>query len=344
MAVTERAPLDFSTLPFAYHRTDVNVRYTWRDGQWDDGQETDSEVLPLHMAATCLHYGQAAFEGLKIYEARDGRVLCFRIDENAKRLQHTAEILLMQAPPVELFREAVFRVVRANQRFIPPHGSGATLYIRPLLLGGDACIGVRPANEYIFLVLATPVGPYFKQGFTPTKLVVEEQLDRAAPLGVGSAKAAGNYAAGMRGTIRAKKGGFGEALYLDAREHRYIDELGAANFFGITRDRAYVTPDSASVLRSVTNLSLRTLAADLGYRVEHRPVRVEELRDFVEAGACGTATVITPIESVTWKDESIVYLPDGKPGPHCTELYRALTAVQFGEVEDRHGWTEEIDL
>jgi branched-chain amino acid aminotransferase len=344
MPVTQRADLDFANLPFAYQATDVNVRYTWRDGRWDQGLETDSQVLPLHIGATCLHYGQAAFEGLKIYEAKDGRVLCFRIDENAKRMQHSADTLLMQAPPVELFREAVLRAVRANQRFIPPYGSGATLYVRPLLLGGDARIGVKPADEYIFLVLVTPVGPYFKQGFTPTKLCVDETLDRAAPLGVGAAKAAGNYAAGMRGTMRAKQAGYGEALYLDAREHKYIDELGAANFFGITKDKAYVTPDSPSVLRSITNLSLRTLAQDLGYRVEHRPVLAEELRGFVEAGACGTAAVITPIEAIRFRDEEITYLPDGKPGPHCTELYRALTGIQVGDSADEYGWTEEIQL
>ena len=344
MPVTQRADLDFANLPFAYQATDVNVRYTWRDGRWDEGVETDSDILPLHIGATCLHYGQAAFEGLKIYEANDGRVLCFRIEENAKRMQHSADTLLMQAPPVQLFREAVLRAVRANQRFIPPYGSGATLYVRPLLLGGDARIGVKPADEYIFLVLVTPVGPYFKQGFTPTKLCVDETLDRAAPHGVGSAKAAGNYAAGMRGTMRAKQAGYGEALYLDAKEHKYIDELGAANFFGVTKDKAYVTPDSPSVLRSITNLSLRTLAQDLGYRVEHRPVPAEELRDFVEAGACGTAAVITPIEAIRFRDEEITYLPDGNPGPHCTELYRALTGIQLGDREDEHGWTEEIQL
>lgn len=344
MPMTQRAELDFAHLPFAYQRTDVNVRYRWRDGTWDAGEETDSEVLPLHMAATCLHYGQAVFEGLKIYETARGKLLGFRIDENAKRMQHSAETLMMQAPSVELFREAVLRAVRANRRFIPPYGSGATLYVRPLLLGGDARIGVKPADEYLFVVMVTPVGPYFKEGFSPTKLWVDESLDRAAPRGVGAAKAAGNYAAGMRATMRAKRAGYGEALYLDAARHELIDELGAANFFGITRDKAYVTPDSPSVLRSITNLSLRTLAQELGYRVEHRPVRAEELRDFVEAGACGTAAVITPIESIHFRGEEIVYLADGKPGPHCTELYRALTEIQWGDAADEHGWTEEIEL
>ncbi|MBI4700571.1 MAG: branched-chain amino acid aminotransferase [Deltaproteobacteria bacterium] len=344
MPVKDRAQLDYAHLPFAYLKTDANVRYTWRAGAWDGGVETDSETLPLHMAATALHYGQAVFEGLKAYEARDGRVLCFRVAENAKRMIRSAEMLLMQAPPVELFCSAVVRAVRANQRFIPPYGSGASLYIRPLLIGSGPRIGVGPADEYLFLVLVTPVGPYFKQGFAPTRLVVEEEIDRAAPLGVGSAKAAGNYAAGMRGTVKAKRAGYGEALYLDAREHKYVDELGAANFFGITRDRAYVTPDSPSVLASVTNMSLRTLAARLGYRVELRPVAAQELRDFVEAGACGTAAVITPIESVTMRGATTVYLKDGRPGPCCTELYRALTAVQLGEAPDDDGWTEEIAL
>ncbi len=344
MPVTGRANLDFASLPFGYLKTDVNVRYTWRDGKWDDGIETDSEIIPMHIAATCLHYGQEAFEGLKVYEAKDGRVLGFRIEENAKRMRHSAEMLMMAQPPIELFRNAVHRVVRANQRFIAPYGSGAALYVRPLLIGTGARIGVRPADEYMLLMLVTPVGPYFKKGFSPTKLIVEEGLDRAAPLGVGTAKAGGNYAAGMRGTSRAKQSGFGEALYLDAREHKYIDELGAANFFGITRAKVYVTPKSPSILRSITNLSLRTLAPDLGYAVEERTVELEELRQFIEAGACGTAAVITPVESITLRGEEIIYLKDGKPGPHCTALYRGLTTIQCGDAPDKYGWTEEIKI
>jgi branched-chain amino acid aminotransferase len=344
MCTANRADLDYANLPFAYQKTDVNIRYTFRDGRWDGGVETDSEILPLHIAATCLHYGQAAFEGMKVYEAKDGRVLGFRMEENARRIQHSAELLYMQAPPVDIFLSAVRRMVKANARFVPPYGSGASLYVRPLIIGTGARIGVRPADEYVFLVLVTPVGPYFKQGFSPTKLLVEEEMDRAAPLGVGSAKAGGNYAAGMRGTVRARERGYGEALYLDAREHRYIDELGAANFFGITKDKVYVTPKSPTILRSITNMSLRTLAADMGYRVEERPVLAEELRNFVEAGACGTAAVITPVESVTIRGEEIVYLKDGKPGPHCTALYQALTSIQCGDEPDKFGWTEVIEI
>jgi branched-chain amino acid aminotransferase len=342
MKAIEKADLDFATLPFDFQKTDVNVRYRWRDGKWDDGTETDSELLPLHIAASALHYGQAAFEGLKVYEAKDGRILSFRVEENAKRMQHSAEMLSMQAPPEELFVSAVERVVRANKRFVPPYGSGASLYVRPLLIGSGARIGVSPADEYLFLVLVTPVGPYFKQGFSPTKLIVEEEHDRAAPHGVGTAKAGGNYAAGMRATVKARANGYGEALYLDSKEHKYIDELGAANFFGITKDKAYVTPKSPSILRSITNLSLRTLAADLGYRVEERPVVVDELDDFVETGACGTAAVITPIESITFRDRTIVYLEDGKPGPHCTALYERLTGIQYGDLPDDHHWMREI--
>ncbi len=344
MGITERAALDFANLPFAYHRTDVNVRYTWREGSWDDGVMSDSETLPLHIAATALHYGQALFEGLKVYESQNGRVLSFRVGENAKRMQYSAEQLKMQAPPVDLFVDAVTRVVRANQRFIPPFGSGASLYVRPLLIGSGPRIGLTPPDEYVFLILVTPVGAYFKRGFSPTKLVIEDEFDRAAPLGVGSAKASGNYAASMRATAKARAAGYGEALYLDAREHQYVEELGMANFFGITRDRAYVTPESPAVLRSITNMSLQTLAADMGYKVEKRRVPIKELRDFVETGACGTAAVITPIESIAVRGEEIIYLKDGKPGPHCTSFYEALTRIQLGEAEDKHGWTREIDL
>lgn len=344
MPVRDRAALDYPSLPFAYHRTDVNVRYRFRAGRWDDGEESTSEQLPLHVAATALHYGQAVFEGLKIYEARDGRALGFRIRDNAERMVHSARTLVMEPPPVELFHEAVLRAVRANQRFIPPYGSGASLYVRPLLLGTEARIGVRPADEYLLLVLVTPVGPYFKSGFAPTKVLLEEEFDRAAPRGVGTAKAAGNYAAGLRATTRARSAGYGEALYLDAQRRTHIEELGAANFFGISPERAYVTPRSGSVLGSITNRSLQALAPKLGYRVEARDVPLGELDRFVEAGACGTAAVITPIQSITVRGREIVYLPDGRPGPHCTTLYQALTAVQCGDGADEWGWTEEITL
>lgn len=337
----ERAPLNFSELPFGYLQTDINVRYKFQNGSWNAGEETDSQEMPLHIAAPALHYGQAVFEGLKVYTSKEDRALLFRPEQNARRMRHSADMLCMIAPPEELFLEAVERVVRANRRFLPPYGEGATLYVRPLLLGTGAKIGVSPAEEYLFMVMVTPVGPYFKNGFSSTKLMIEDEVVRAMPGGLGTAKAGGNYAAGMRGFVKAKKGGYGEALYLDSSK-RFIDELGAGNFFGISEGKRYITPDSQTVLESVTNDSLQVLAADLGYKVEKRPVPVHELFDFQEAGACGTAAVITPVESITYKGETITYLEDGKPGPHCTELYRALTQLQTGDAPDPYGWTREI--
>ncbi len=344
MGVIERADLDFASLAFEYRKTDINIRYTFRDGKWDDGIETSDDTVPMHIAATCLHYGQEAFEGLKIYQAKDGRVLSFRVEENAKRMAHSADLLVMKAPPVDIFKSAVERVVKANKRFIPPYGSGSALYVRPLILGITPRIGVKPADDFMFMVLVTPVGPYFKAGFSATKILLDGTIDRAAPQGVGTAKAGGNYAAGLRGTVKAREAGFGEALYLDAKEMKYVEELGAANFFGITKDGAYVTPKSPTILRSITNMSLRTVAADLGYKVEERAVPFTEISEFVEVGACGTAAVISPIQSITYQGKEIVYLPDEKPGPHCTKLYNALTAIQYGDAPDTHGWTEEIKL
>ena len=337
----ERAPLNYAELPFGYVQTDANVRYTYRNGSWDAGVEMDKQELPLHIAATALHYGQAVFEGLKVYTTKDDRALLFRPEENAKRFQHSAEMLCMVAPPEELFVEAVERAVRANRRFLPPYGEGATLYVRPLLLGMTARIGVSPADEYLFMVMVTPVGPYFKNGFSSTKLMIEDKFARAMPGGLGTAKAGGNYAAGMRGFVKAKQGGYGEALYLD-NSKRFIDELGAGNFFGISEGKRYITPDSQTVLQSITNDSLQTLARDLGYTVEKRPVPVDELFEFIEAGACGTAAVITPVESIAYKGETITYLKDGKPGPHCTKLYNALTHLQSGDAPDPYGWTREV--
>ncbi|MFQ5412228.1 MAG: aminotransferase class IV, partial [Phycisphaerae bacterium] len=219
-----KADLDWANLSFGYLKTDYNIRYTFRNGAWDGGTLTTDESLSLHMAATCLHYGQECFEGLKAFETRDGDIAVFRIDENARRMVGSSRKILMAPVPEEMFIDAVFRVVNANRRFVPPYGTGAALYIRPLLLGTGPQVGVRPAEEYKFLVFVTPVGPYFKTGFKPVHLIVEEHIDRAAPLGVGNAKVGGNNAAGMRASLAAKQKGYTEVLYLDAREKRYIDE------------------------------------------------------------------------------------------------------------------------
>ena len=339
-----RADLDWRNMGFGYMKTDTNIRYTWKNGTWDKGIETDSEMITMHMAATCLHYGQEAFEGLKAFEHKNGEVGVFRIEENAKRMARTARKIFMQPVSEEMFIEAVFRAVNANRRFVPPYGTGASLYIRPLLIGTGPQVGVRPAEEYTFMVFVTPVGPYFKTGFKPVSLIVEEEFDRAAPNGVGDIKVGGNYAAGLRASIRAKERGYTEVLYLDAKEKKYIDESGPANFFAITRDDRYITPSSQSILPSVTNMSLFALAEEMGMSPERRPVEVKEIFDFTEAGCCGTAAVITPVGSITWGDRTVTYSKDGNAGPRCTELYHRLTAIQLGDAEDTHGWIRIIPV
>lgn len=337
-----KADLDWKNLDFGYHKTDFNIRYTWRNGTWDRGVLSADETVPLHIAATALHYGQECFEGLKVFQTKRGDVVVFRIEENARRLVRSCRKILMEPVPEELFIEAVTRVVNANRRFVPPYGTGASLYVRPLVIGTGPQVGVKPAGEYMFMVLVTPVGPYFKTGFKPVDLVVEEEVDRAAPLGVGDVKVGGNYAAGLRATVGARKHGFTEVLYLDAKEKRYIDESGPANFFAITKDGQYVTPDSPSILPSITNMSLITLAEEMGLRPQRRPIDVEEIFAFTEAGCCGTAAVITPVGSITYRDRKVVYAEDGRPGPNCVKLYQTLRAIQLGDMPDKYGWVRRI--
>lgn len=342
--IMDRVELNWRDLPFDYVRTDCHLEYNFKDGKWDGGVVVEDDKLNISIAATGLHYGQECFEGLKAYETKDGRVLVFRPDENGKRMIRTAKKVLMEAPPVELFVEAVDRVVQLNKRFIPPYGSGASLYIRPLLLGVTGTVGIKPSREYMFVVFATPVGPYFKGGLKPIKLKVEEDVDRAAPGGVGDAKLGGNYAAGLRASYGARADGFSEVLYLDAKEKHYIDESGAANFFGITKDGVYVTPESPSILPSITNKSLVQLAKDEGMKVERRPVHVEELFEFVEAGLVGTAAIIAPVGSITYRDKVISYPTGEGIGPMSKRLYDRLTGIQAGDVEDTHEWTREISI
>jgi branched-chain amino acid aminotransferase len=337
-----KAPLDWPKLDFGYRKTDANIRFTCKDGAWDQGVLTPDETIPMHMAATCLHYGQECFEGLKAFETKKGDVVVFRIDENARRIARSCKKILMTPVPEDLFINAVFRVINANRRFVPPYGTGASLYIRPLVIGTGAQVGVKPATEYMFLVFVTPVGPYFKTGFKPVNLIVEENVDRAAPQGVGDIKVGGNYAAGIRASMAAREKGFTEVLYLDAKHKRYIDESGPANFFGITKDDQYVTPDSESILPSITNKSLITLAEESGLRPQRREIDVEEIFGFKEAGCCGTAAVITPVGSITYRDRKAVYSQDGQAGPRCTELYTKLTKIQVGDLPDKYGWVRVV--
>ena len=330
--------LDWGKLSFGYQPTDYNVRCHYRNGKWGEIEVCSDEYLKLHMAATSLHYGQEAFEGLKAYRCPDGKVRVFRMDENAARLQATSRGIMMPEVPIELFEEMVKKVVRLNQEYIPTYESGATLYIRPLLIGTSAQVGVRPANEYCFLIFVTPVGPYFKGGFSSNPYVIVRDFDRAAPLGTGTYKIGGNYAASLRANHIAHKKGYASEFYLDSKEKKYVDECGAANFFGI-KNNTYITPESSSILPSITNKSLMQIAEDLGMKVECRPVSVEELETFEEAGACGTAAVISPISHLDDMETGKIYNFGDKPGPWSTKLYNTLRGIQYGTIEDQHGWT-----
>ena len=336
--------IDWTNLAFGYMKTDYNVRCYFRDGKWSLPELETSEHLNLHMAATCLHYGQEVFEGLKAFRGKDGKVRIFRMRENALRLQSSCRGIMMAELPVELFEEMVLLAVKKNERFVPPHGSGASLYIRPLLIGTSAQVGVKPAAEYTFLIFVTPVGPYFKEGFKPTPMVILREYDRAAPLGTGTYKVGGNYAASLKSGQLAHEMGYSAVLYLDAREKKYIDECGPANFFGI-KDNTYITPKSESILPSITNKSLMQLAQDMGLKVERRPVLEEELATFEEAGACGTAAVISPISRIDdlSEDRTSEFAKDGKAGPISEKLYNKLRAIQDGDEQDKYGWVTIVE-
>ncbi|MDR2041859.1 MAG: branched-chain amino acid aminotransferase, partial [Tannerella sp.] len=271
--------LNWAELPFGYLKTDYNIRCAYRQGRWGELEVSSSEIINIHMAATCLHYGQEAFEGLKAFRGKDGKIRVFRMDENARRLQASSRGIRMAEFPVDKFGEAVRKVIRLNERFVPPHGSGASLYIRPLLLGLGAQVGVAPASEYLFLVFVTPVGPYFKTGFKPVPVCILREYDRAAPRGTGAIKVGGNYAASLAAGHLAHEKGYAAVLYLDPQQREYLDECGPANFFAI-RENTYITPESGSILPSITNMSLRQLAADMGLKVERRSIPVAELATF----------------------------------------------------------------
>ncbi len=310
--------------------------------KWGEFEFTQSEEITMHMAATCLHYGQEAFEGMKAFRGVDGKIRLFRPYENAKRMYRTAEGIMMAPVPEELFVKACIEVVKRNERFVPPAGSGASLYLRPLLIGTGAEVGVKPADEYLFVVFAGPVGPYFKEGFKPVKFQIVEDYDRAAPLGTGTFKVGGNYAASLKSGQRAHDEGFSNCIYLDAIHKKYIDEAGAANFFGI-KNNTYCTPKSSSILPSITNMSLRQLAADMGMKVEERPIEVEELSTFEEVAACGTAAVVSPICQIEDRGTKKLYNYGTEAGPVCTKLYETLKGIQEGKLEDKHNWNLVVE-
>jgi branched-chain amino acid aminotransferase len=336
--------LDWKSLPFGYIKTDYNVRCYYHNGQWGELEISSSEYINLHMAATALHYGQEAFEGMKAFMGKDGQIRLFRWDENSRRMKISAEGIMMAEVPDDLFHKAIVTAVQMNKRFIPPYGSGASLYIRPLLIGSGAQVGVKAASEYLFLVFVTPVGPYFKEGFMPVDMMITRTFDRAAPLGTGHIKVGGNYAASLRALNVAHKKGYASALFLDACEKKYIDEAGPANFFGI-KNSTYVTPESRSILPSITNKSLQQIAKDMGMKVEIRPVPVEELDTFDEVGACGTAAVISPVRSIVDESTGKTYqfCKNDEPGAISRKLYEKLTEIQTGDLPDPYGWIEFVE-
>ena len=329
--------IDWKNLGFDYMKTDVNARFYYKDGKWSEMEITDDEYIKMHMSTTCLHYGLECFEGLKAFRGVDGKVRIFRTDENAKRMQSSARKLCLPEPTVEMFVNACYEVVKRNIDYVPPYESGASLYLRPVLIGSKVGLGVKASPEAMLIVFCSPVGPYFKGGMKPIKVVVDRMQDRAAPRGTGDIKAGGNYASSILSGEKAHTMGYSNVMYLDATEHKYIEECGAANFFGI-KDNTYVTPKSPSILPSITNKSLRTLAEDMGMKVEERPIAIDEIGEFEEAGACGTAAVISPIESVYDLDTDVKVTYGTEVGKTSLALYNRLQDIQYGRAEDKFGW------
>ncbi len=335
--------IDWSALEgFGYRKCGRNIRAEFKNGQWGELQLTDSEYIPLHMSAPSLHYGTQAFEGLKAFRGADGKVRLFRPYENAKRMASSARQLCMAEVPEELFVKAVIEVVKDNIDFVPPYGMGASLYIRPLLIGTDAVLGVKPGHEYMFCVFVSPVGSYFKDKLAPMNIIIDKDHDRAAPHGTGHVKCGGNYAASIYSGMKAHTSGYSDVLYVDAVERKYIEECGAANFFGI-KEGTYVTPKSRSILPSITNMSLRQIAEDMGLKIEQRPISLDELSSFDECGACGTAAVISPIGDIYDPEtgEHVTY--GSEVGKYSHAMYDKLQDIQYGRCEDTHGWTVIVE-
>lgn len=334
--------INWEKLGFEYIKTDYRYLSIWKDGSWDDGKLVEDNMLTISEASTALHYGQQCFEGLKAYRTKEGKIQLFRPNRNAARMNESNAKLLMPEISEEKFIDACMQVVRANEHFVPPYGSGATLYLRPFMIGVGNNIGVKPAPEYIFSVFCMPVGPYFKGGLAPCNFIISD-YDRAAPHGTGGQKVGGNYAASMQPHKIAAEKGFTDCIYLDPATHTKIEEVGAANFFGITHDNKFITPKSPSILPSITKYSLMDIAKDyLNMEVLERDVFADNLDEFKEAGACGTAAVITPIGGISYKDELHVFHSESEVGPVVKELYRILCGIQFGDVEAPEGWIYEV--
>lgn len=334
--------IDWDKLGFEYIRTDLRFRAHWRDGEWEQGELTADNALHISEGSTALHYGQQCFEGLKAYRAEDGSINLFRPDQNALRMQRSCSRLLMPVVPTDMFIRACQEVVKANERFLPPYGTGGALYLRPFVIGVGDNIGVRTAPEFIFSVFCMPVGPYYKGGLKPQAFSVSD-YDRAAPHGTGAAKVGGNYAASLLPGTEAKKNGFADCIYLDPQTHTRIEEVGTANFFGVTRDGRFITPASPSILPGITRLSLLHLAqSHLGMPAVEGEVRIDQLDQLSEAGACGTAAVITPIRAIQYGDRLHVFHGEGETGPVTQQLFDTLTGIQVGRIAAPEGWIVKV--
>jgi len=332
--------LDWDNLGFEYLPVRSHIRYTWENGEWSKGVLKNKDSINLSIAATCLHYGQAAFEGLKAFRNKKNVVKVFRINENAKRINKTLDRILAPNISESMFEDAIRQVVKDNIDYVPPYESGGSLYIRPLVIGSGAQIGISPGKKYEFIVLVTPVGPYYKGGVKAVNALIVNDFDRAAPLGTGNIKIAGNYAASLKPNQVCKDLGFQIALYLNSSTRTCIEEFGTSNFIAVTKNGTLVTPNSKSILQSITKLSLLKLAEVLNIDTEQREIKVEELDLFTEVGACGTAVVITPIGKIAYFDK--IYSYGDNFGPIMKKLYNTLRAIQYGDKEDIHNWMTKI--
>ena len=340
----EKKNLDWSSLGFGYIQTDKRYVSNYKNGSWDEGTLTSDATITISECAGVLQYAQTVFEGMKAYTTEKGQIVVFRPDLNAERMVNSAKRLEMPPFPQDRFVDAVKQVVKANEGYVPPYGSGATLYIRPYMFGSDAVIGVKPANEYQFRIFCTPVGPYFKGGAKPITIRVSD-YDRAAPNGTGHIKAGLNYAMSLHAIVEAHEQGYAENMYLDSATRTKVEETGGANFLFVTKDGKVVTPKSSTILPSITRRSLGYVAKEyLGLEVEERPVYFDEVKDFAECGLCGTAAVISPVGKIVDHGKEIC-LPSGmdEMGPVTKKLYETLTGIQMGRIEAPKGWIQVIE-
>ena len=340
----EKKNIDWSNLGFGYVQTDKRFVANFKDGAWDEGTLTEDPNIVLNECAGVLQYAQTAFEGLKAYTTEDGRIVTFRPDLNAARMADSARRLEMPVYPEDKFVEAIVKTVKANEAYVPPYGSGATLYVRPYMFGSNPVIGVKPADEYQFRILTTPVGPYFKGGVKPLTIKISD-FDRAAPHGTGHIKAGLNYAMSLHAIVTAHQEGYDENMYLDAATRTKVEETGGANFIFVTKDNKVVTPKSSSILPSITRRSLMYVAKEyLGLEAEEREIHLDEVKDFAECGLCGTAAVISPVGKIVDHGKEICF-PSGmeKMGPVTQKLYDTLTGIQMGRIEAPEGWLKVIE-